>query len=168
MSYSVSGEIHYNSFDQAFKKLIQRHDVLRTVFVHKKSSKPRQVVMRKRNASVYYEDISHLKEGEMHRFIETFKNEDKETGFDLSIDIPIRLAVLKTSGQEYEIIWSFHHIIMDGWCAAVLMKEMLQIYTALRKGEEVDLPAVTPYKEYIKWLEKTRPGSGTQLLAGIS
>ncbi|MCP5106115.1 MAG: AMP-binding protein, partial [bacterium] len=154
--YSVSGYIDLQHFQQGFQALLDRHDVLRTVFVYKKAVKPRQVVLRRREAVVHYEDISGRQHEDTSKYIENFKIKDRENGFDLSKDIPVRLSIIKKTATDSQIIWSFHHIIMDGWCSSILMKEMLFMYTALRKGETLEkqaFPPVPPYKEYIKWLE---------------
>lgn len=72
VSYRVSGEVNRQLVEQAFNILIQRYDVLRTVFVYKTSKKPVQVVLKKREARIYYEDISHLPEAEKPDRIEEF------------------------------------------------------------------------------------------------
>uniref|UniRef100_UPI00056C22E1 condensation domain-containing protein n=1 Tax=Paenibacillus sp. OSY-SE TaxID=1196323 RepID=UPI00056C22E1 len=46
----------------------------------------------------------------------------------------------------------FHHILMDGWCLPLVVKEVLEVYTALCKEEEPQLPRVSEYSEYIRWL----------------
>ncbi|MCP5103045.1 MAG: AMP-binding protein, partial [bacterium] len=154
MSYRVKGGLLPLLFEQSLNRLIRRYDVLRTVFIYKKAAKPRQVLLKTREARIPVEDISHLSEPEQDHYIEVFKERDRETGFELSRDIPLRVSILKLSDSAYEIVWSFHHIIMDGWCTAILIKEMMHFYSRLQEGKEPSLPAAVPYRAYIKWLEK--------------
>jgi surfactin family lipopeptide synthetase A len=154
VSYRIKGELNIDLFEQAFNILIKRHDILRTVFVYEKVKRPLQAVFKERTAGVYYEDISHLTGSEKLTYIREFKEKDKASGFDLSKDIPVRYSVLKTSQECYEVIRSQHHIIVDGWCAGILIKEMLSIYSNLKDGKPVNLPKIVPYSVYINWLEK--------------
>jgi len=156
----LKGQLDLKLFNLAFHQLIQRHDILRTIFIYKKSRKPRQIVLKRREASVGFEDISHMQESERSRYIKSFDNKDRETGFDLSKDIPLRCSILKTSETDFVLIWSFHHIIMDGWCSAILIKEILHIYSCLKNNETVNLPTPVPYSTYIKWLERQNKGKG--------
>ena len=57
---TVSGTIDLDLFEQAFNKLIEKYDVLRTVFIHDKLKTPMQVVLKHRTGSVYFEDITGL------------------------------------------------------------------------------------------------------------
>ncbi|MGE5342504.1 MAG: amino acid adenylation domain-containing protein [Candidatus Omnitrophota bacterium] len=159
-SYRVKGELNLALFEQAFNRIIERHDVLRTVFVHEKVQRPVQVVLKQRKKSIDYHDISHLAADEQEPWIQAFKRRDKARGFELEKDTLIRMAILKISANRYEIIWSFHHIIMDGWCVTILIKELLLTYYGLAQGKPVHLPPAAPYKNYIKWLEKQNKEAG--------
>ena len=161
-SYGVSGEIDHELFERAFNRLIERHEALRTIFIFDKTERSLQIVLKKREAKIYYKDISHLDENKKKTYINNFKKRDKYLGFDLSRDILIRLAILKKCEKSYEIIWSFHHIIMDGWCTTILIKEMLSIYSSIRDGKPVNLPGTVPYSTYIKWLENQNKAEGLE------
>ncbi|HEY6548753.1 MAG TPA: amino acid adenylation domain-containing protein, partial [Vicinamibacteria bacterium] len=50
--------------------------------------------------------------------------------------------------------WSFHHLLLDGWSMTVLNREILACYEAFTRGAEPDLPPVSPYRDYIQWLQK--------------
>ena len=150
---TIKGNLDLNRIEQSFNQLIQRHEILRTVFIYKKIEKPMQVVMKEWKAKVYFEDIIHLIQEEKKQFIEEFKNQDRKKGFDLKKDISIRIAALKTGDDSYCLIWSFHHIIMDGWCLGIIAKEFFEIYEALKENQPLNLEKTYPYSEYIKWLE---------------
>ena len=66
----------------------------------------------------------------------------------------MRVSILKLDTSYYEFIWSFHHILMDGWCIGILNNEFFQIYAANLQGGAHALPPVRPYNTYIQWLEK--------------
>ncbi len=150
----IMGKIDIKLFERSFNFIIEKYDILRTVFLYEKVSQPVQIVLRKRMGNIIYNDISALEEKERNSFIEDFIKKDKMQGFKLSIDLPMRIAVIKTGETEYEIIWSYHHIIMDGWCLGIIMSEFFKAYTLLGKGKEISTVNNYPYSDYIKWLKK--------------
>ncbi len=150
----IMGQIDIKLFERSFNYIIEKYDILRTVFLYEKVSQPVQIVLRKRIGNICYNDISALKEEERKTYIEDFIKKDKMQGFKLSIDLPMRIAVIKTGEKEYEIIWSYHHIIMDGWCLGIIMSEFFKAYTLLGKGKEISTINNYPYSDYIKWLKK--------------
>ncbi len=64
----------------------------------------------------------------------------------------MRLQVVRVADGEYEFLWSHHHILMDGWCVSILIREFFAIYHGLLQGRVVDLPKPPAYAQYIKWL----------------
>ncbi|MFS1514463.1 amino acid adenylation domain-containing protein [Chengkuizengella sp. SCS-71B] len=151
---TLHGIIDPELLEKSFNKLIERYDVLRTVFIFKEVDQPLQVVLDKREASIYYKDISNLMEKDQTEQIEQYKLSEKEKGFNLEKDILIRMALFKTSEDKVKLIWNFHHIIMDGWCLSILAKDLFQIYFSLKNKSLNQLTEVYPYSDYFTWLEK--------------
>ncbi|ETT55847.1 non-ribosomal peptide synthetase [Paenibacillus sp. FSL H7-689] len=153
-SFELGGSLNIPLFEESFNTIIQRHDVFRTLFIHEKTSTPQQVVLKKRPAKVKVEDISNLTSDKQDEFVKLFKEEDIQRGFKLSRDILIRMSIIKKSEHAHLIIWSFHHIVMDGWCMGIVTKELFEIYNALITRQTPNVGAVQPYVNYIKWLER--------------
>lgn len=65
----------------------------------------------------------------------------------------MRTAVFKKGQDRYEWVWSYHHILLDGWCFGIVVQELFEVYNALRENRPYSLGPVKPYKDYIKWLE---------------
>ncbi len=152
MSYEVSGQFDMDIFRSSWNALVRRHDVLRTVFIHKNVPRPLQFVLKDREIDFYTEDISNI--NDQQAYVETFKAKDRQKSFDLSKDMLIRVSVLRQSEQSYHIILSFHHILMDGWCMPIIQSELLEIYAALKAGKQPVLAPLTRYRDYIQWLER--------------
>ncbi|MCP4146335.1 MAG: amino acid adenylation domain-containing protein, partial [bacterium] len=156
---AIEGELEIAHFKESFRQLIGRYEIFRTLFIHEGLDKPLQLVLEPHENQVrfIYKEITHIKEtGHMQVHLETMRQQDKEKGFELSEEMPVRLSVFKTGAETYHIIWSFSHIIMDGWCMGIIFKELMQIYTRLKGAtpQTIQLEPVTPYREYIRWLEK--------------
>lgn len=74
-------------------------------------------------------------------------------GFDLTKDDLIRVAVIQKDNNSYDLIWSSHHIIMDGWYIGIVLGELFSIYGSLINNRKIHLDKVIPYIKYIKWLQ---------------
>ncbi|MBC3840352.1 hypothetical protein GXW82_09405 [Streptacidiphilus sp. 4-A2] len=48
-----------------------------------------------------------------------------------------------------------HHILIDGWSAPQLQRELLTLYAD--RGDDSGLPPVTPYRDYLGWLSRQDP-----------
>ncbi|MGG5776138.1 plipastatin non-ribosomal peptide synthetase PpsC [Bacillus subtilis] len=151
-SFTINGQLDLERFQKSMDAVFDRYDIFRTAFIYKNVAKPRQVVLKHRHCPVHVEDISHLNEKDKEHCTEAFKEQDKSRGFDLQTDVLMRISILKWAPDHYVCIWSHHHILMDGWCLGIVIKDFLHIYQALGKGQFPDLPPVQPYGTYIKWL----------------
>jgi hypothetical protein len=58
------------------------------------------------------------------------------------------------------MIWSYHHILMDGWGLGQIYNNLFEIYGGLQKGESVRLEPAVPYANYIKWLDRQDTDEG--------
>ncbi len=160
MSFTLQTGIDRILFEKAINKIIEKYDILRTVFIFKKVKTPQQVVLKKREAEVAYKDISHLPGKAQLDYIREFEREDRNRGFDLSREVLMRISLIRISTHSYRVIFSFHHIIMDGWCLGILVKDIFYVYHCLWKGQAIYFPRPPSYSNYIKWLEKQDKEAG--------
>ncbi|MCP4213767.1 MAG: amino acid adenylation domain-containing protein, partial [bacterium] len=152
--FTIYGSLDPRLLEKSFQLLVERYDIFRTVFREDKTGKSLQFVLNTRKCEIEYEDISGLAAGEREARLESFKNTDKERGFDLSRDMLMRISLFKMEPGVYTLVWSFHHILMDGWCLGLVFKELVEVYRSLRDGRSPQLPTAIPYRDYILWLEK--------------
>lgn len=155
VSYHILGALEIELVKYALQQLVNRHDILRTSFVYEEMDKPLQVVLKEKTIPLYFEDISHLnREEEQKDYLENYKAKDKKAYFDLTHDCLMRVAIFQLGEEEFEFIWSFHHLIIDGWCVKILENEFFAFYEAIKSGETLKLPEAFQYKSYIQWLDQ--------------
>ncbi|MCP4153812.1 MAG: non-ribosomal peptide synthetase, partial [bacterium] len=154
MSMEISGQIEKTLLEQTFNKLVEKYDVLRTVFLYQTTERPLQVLLEQQPGGIRYRDVTGQGAAEAQEAVETFKKEDRERGFQLTEGPLIRIALFRTGETTHSIIWSFHHILMDGWCLGIVFKEFAEIYHSLKQGKPPVEEPVVPYVRYIRWLEK--------------
>ena len=160
----VEGDFNLDAARDSINLLAVKHDVLRTSFFYKNVEKPKQVVLKERKLEFTIEDLSYINdEDEIAEKISDIKKADIKRGFNLEKGSLLRIKVLKTAENNYRMIWSFHHIIMDGWCLSILFGDFLNFYKRLEKGEDLELikqevvkvrNSSARYGDYIKWLER--------------
>lgn len=153
-SFNMCGELNVEIFEKSFIEVLKRHDIFRTVFITDGLERPQQVVVKEKHAKVVYEDISMKDRQEAKAYIQTFRYEDKKKDFDVTLDVLFRLAIFKIDKNTYSTIWSFHHLVMDGWCLSIVLKEVLSIYKMMMNQEPIQLDSPKPYSKYIQWLQK--------------
>ena len=162
MTYHISGEMDIDRVESAMNLLMNRHEVLRTMFLPDRFERAVQLVLKDRKVDFAHYDVrSEVAAGDSEQVIERYKTLDKSRKFDLVRDTLMRLTVLRIAEEEYVFIWSHHHILMDGWCMGILINEYGYLYGQLVNGVDIELPPVRPYANYINWLED-RDGSQSQ------
>ncbi len=156
-SFGIEGELNLAFFEACWNVLVARHDILRTVFIHKGSDRPLQVVTRKGSIDFRFEANisfgSDLSDAQQREYLAKFRNRDRDEGFDLMRKTPMRVSVFKKSERSFEVVWSHHHLLIDGWCVGILMSEFFEAYSVLRQGGIPEMKPEAPYSAYIRWIE---------------
>ncbi|WP_127490417.1 non-ribosomal peptide synthetase, partial [Paenibacillus ehimensis] len=152
-TFDLNGGFDVVSFGKSLDLLVQRHETLRTNFISGWKDEPVQAVFRERADELLYEDLRGMEEAEREACVAAFTSADKARGFDLGQGSLMRVSVLRTGEETYRFVWSFHHILMDGWCMSLLIQEVFGSYFAFREQRQPELAPVTPFGRFIEWLE---------------
>jgi amino acid adenylation domain-containing protein/non-ribosomal peptide synthase protein (TIGR01720 family) len=150
LSWHVRGVIDVPLLERCWNALIRHHAVLRTAYAHQNTDRPLQIVLRERPLTI---DVHDLRGTDPAAAVKAFKAAERARGFALESEPLLRVAVLTLGDDEHEIVWSHHHIILDGWSVGLLLAELLELYRTGLRGEHYALEAVTPFSKYVKWLE---------------
>ncbi|WP_040496073.1 hybrid non-ribosomal peptide synthetase/type I polyketide synthase, partial [Fulvivirga imtechensis] len=155
LSYRLCGEINITFIEHSLNEIMSRYDILRTIFLHKEYDRPIQVVLSNRKGDFSFQDIrEEVLESDRKTVVQKYRELDRSAKFRLSKDVLMRVKVYQTGDEDYEFIWSFHHILMDGWCVSIIVNEFNLLYQNFLDRGKISLPAVQPYSRYINWLEK--------------
>ncbi|MEW6234512.1 MAG: amino acid adenylation domain-containing protein [Candidatus Omnitrophota bacterium] len=153
-AYRLRGDLDRGLFESAWNELVRRHAILRVSFVYKQVKRPLQIVWKKRDAEFHYQDLRHLPAAEREARVEYYCQEDRRRPFDLTRCVLMRIALLQIEDKTFEVVWSHHHIILDGWSLGVLQEDFASIYQALRTKQPLALAPAPSYGDYIDWLEQ--------------
>ncbi|WP_347339736.1 condensation domain-containing protein, partial [Bradyrhizobium aeschynomenes] len=136
----------------AWQTASDRHAVLRTGFLWRElSGPPQQVVYRRAEVRVVEEDwrthAAGIAPAALDDALTGVAQRDRAAGFDLARPPLQRLTLVRLDDERHWLIWTHHHILMDGWSSARFMAEVMQLL------EDGSLPAQRPrYRDYIAWL----------------
>jgi amino acid adenylation domain-containing protein len=152
--YYLNGKLNTDVLAEAFNSLVNRHEVLRTVFIETESGLMQLIRQAKDyNFELQYTDLSDSSKA-LERAKKTIYKESNQE-FDLEKGPLFKAHLLKIKDEEFIISFVIHHIISDGWSIGILLKELLYLYDALSKGNPNGLsPLRIQYKDYAAWQNK--------------
>ncbi|MCC5667073.1 amino acid adenylation domain-containing protein [Nostoc sp. CHAB 5784] len=150
----IRGHLNLTAFHQAWQRVVERHNVFRTAFHWQELEKPLQVVHNDVKLPWQELDWRNLEVAEQQAKLTTFLLSDRTEGFDLQQPPLMRCTMIQLQTDIYQFVWSHHHLLMDGWCNGILLKEVFTLYEAFCQGQDVSLPFPTAYRNYILWLQE--------------
>ena len=154
MSFFLHGNLDVSQLKRSWQFTVERHPVLRTAVYWEDLDKPLQVVYRLVSLPWEYQDWRQLSPEEHNEKLEAFFKGDRENGLQLSQAPVMRLTLFQFSENAYQFTWSCHHLLLDGWSGALVLKEVFDYYEALTQRQDYHIERPLPYRSYIIWLQK--------------
>lgn len=161
----MSGAITTKIIADAFQLISLRYDALRTAFHNDENGKTIQVVLSEKYIECECREAMDLSEEE----IEKIASEDVKRGFDFEKDTLMRAIILHVDTDKHIIIWTLHHIIIDGWSLDILKRTFYEYLVRLSEGESFDALKLsmekeratkTEYSDYIEWIQSMPKANG--------
>ena len=154
MRSTLEGNLDIPLLQQAWERVVSRHATLRTSVHWQELKAPLQVVYKKVSLPWEYQDWRRATTTELPAQLADFLQSDRQKGLNFSQAPVMRLTLIRTAEETYQLIWSCHHLLLDGWSGAIAFKEMLELYEALSQGQELSLKPACTYRDYVKWWQK--------------
>ncbi|NKQ19010.1 type I polyketide synthase [Brevibacillus laterosporus] len=138
----LEGELDGKRLEQAFMKLIQRHEVFRTS-IQMIDDEPKQCIHDKVDFELTYIEAEETEAPQLVR--------DFIRAFDLDVAPFLRIGLVKLHETKHILIVDIHHIITDGVSFDIFVRDLMKLYS----GEE--LPELRiQYKDYAEWQNSER------------
>ncbi|MER6997136.1 amino acid adenylation domain-containing protein [Streptomyces sp. NPDC000410] len=146
----LSGPLRTDRFQAAVDVLVARHPMLRTVFPAGARPPVQQELPPAMRLPVDFETLA-----EPHLLDERVDAERRRR-FEPWAWPLLRVRVLTLAADEHVLVVHAHHLIGDGYSAALLVRELMSVYDRLTRGEPAGLPPLrSTFRDYAAHL--TRP-----------
>ncbi len=148
-AYVLEGEVVVAALDEAFGRLLERHDVLRTRIVTM-DGEPRQEIVAGVRVSIACGDLTGAEDpaGAFAREAEAVAR----MPFDLGTAPLLRVTLSRLGPARHGLVVVLHHLVADGWSLPILMREVMAFYADARRGRPSALPALgLQYADYAVW-----------------
>jgi len=154
--YRFETEIDVDAFTRAWDCVVQRHEALRTGFTWHGDETQLQVVYRDVLSAVQFFDWRGMGEQAAQQQLEKMLQQELAEGFDLARPPLMRLRLVQLGASDFQLVQSFHHILMDAWCRSLLLTDFFAHYEAFRAGSAVNppRPLPRPFRDFIGWLQQ--------------
>jgi len=153
LQIGLTGPLDRSAFDGAWQDLIDRHTILRTVFILRNTPRFLQAVLKKAIPDIAVHDLTGLDRDAQETRIERFSQAERVRGFDLEAGPPSRILLVRRGPQEHLMIWTHHHVLLDGWCLGLLAEEFFSLYASQHEGFKPSLAPPRAYSNFIKWVQ---------------
>ncbi|MBW4490246.1 MAG: amino acid adenylation domain-containing protein [Trichocoleus desertorum ATA4-8-CV12] len=150
----LQGDVDPSQLEQAWQTVIQHHPILRTGFQWEGLEKPLQIVDRQVTLTLEQFDWRSQSLEVQQNQLQAYIQQDRQRGFDLTCPPLMRLSLIRLSGDRYHLIWSKHHLILDGWSTAMVLQQVWTTYAALRQGQTLPIINSRPFGDYVAWLQQ--------------
>ena len=150
LSLDITGPLDTGAFRRAWQALMQRHAVLRTAFLWEDLDDAYQVVQHE--VPLPLSELDWRDRDEVEEALRQCARQERDQALELN-DAPLmRLCLVRLPEQRWHLIWTFHHILMDGWSVGVAIQQWLALYYQQVRGDNAGLPSSRGYRDYIAWL----------------
>ncbi len=154
ITWTIHGEVDISAFAKAWQSVVDRHPILRTFFAWEGLDEPLQVVRKVVKLPLNYEDWRGLQSEAQQAKVEEFFASERARGFDLSTAPLMRVALIQLEDNVYRFVWSYHHVLIDGWSSSVIFNDVFNFYETLAQGQVLKVTPGRPFRDYIVWLRQ--------------
>jgi amino acid adenylation domain-containing protein len=155
----IGGSLDQAILDRALKEIVRRHESQRTIF-RSLNGEPIQVILPELHVPIEHEDFRALAIGLAETRARECVSEETSRRFDLANGPLLRAKCVRLAEDDHVLILSMHHIVSDGWSAAVFFNELSAIYSAFAAGQPSPLPELAiQYADYAAWQRRILSGA---------
>ncbi|SDM61226.1 non-ribosomal peptide synthetase [Allokutzneria albata] len=145
-SFVLDGVRDSARFAEAWQRVVDRTPVLRSSVVWEGVSEPVQIVHKSVRLPVAHLDWTGVSEEERQARLAELLERDRAEGFDLATAPLMRIALARLSKTEVQVLWTFHHVLLDGW-------SVFQVLSDVFAGGDAPLER-RPFRDYVQWLQE--------------
>jgi frataxin-like iron-binding protein CyaY len=130
LSIQLKGSLSVKSLQEAFLKIIQRHDAMRAII---SENGKHQIILSSYELPIRFRDISEMTAEDKEKFLKKHSLETGNYQFNLTQGPLYVMELIKLDGMHHQLTFTGHHIIFDGWSLSVMLDGTGQLVFLNRK-----------------------------------
>lgn len=151
MAVRLKGKLDRQALQQAFDRLVARHESLR-MRLRTQGEHLYQEVLAAEAVAIVEHDLTALAAAQREARVASLAEGQAQAPFNLLQGPLLRVNLLQLATDEHVLLLTLHHIVADGWSLNVLIDEFVRLYDAACQGSEATLPALPiQYRDYALW-----------------
>jgi amino acid adenylation domain-containing protein len=139
----LTGRVDPAELRASWQSLLDRHPLLRAAFRQRANNQVVQLVADRVELPWQDVDLSGLDTAAQDARAAEVAERERSRGFDLGHPPLLRCVLLRLDAARFRLLLTVHHVVVDGWSVAVLLRELL----SGARGEET-----TTHRAYFSWL----------------
>jgi len=152
------GDLSVEALEHSFDLIIQRHEILRTVYPAHEGQPVQQLVSIART-KLSLTDIRAIPGSSIENQVQRLIWQECRRHFDLATEPVFRIRLLRLQPNEHLLVVTLHQIVFDSRSVAILFHELWSLYEAKRRGivrQLVELPI--QYTDFAIWQRERMQG----------
>ncbi len=147
LAFRLIGSLDRAALEQAFAKIFERHEILRTRFTAE-NGEATQLVEAQAQFQITFLEIGNQSETNLFHLLRA----ELKRPFNLSKDLMLRVTLFRLADDDHVLLLNMHHIASDAWSYAVLLRELTEFYTSAVTGREhATANLAIQYSDYALW-----------------
>jgi acyl-CoA synthetase (AMP-forming)/AMP-acid ligase II/acyl carrier protein len=156
----LRGRLSVNALRDSIQAVVDRHEVLRTVYAVGDRFLPLQSVARDSTLQFTVERRLDVPPDRRDALAPAIAGEAVRQPIDLSRELPLRARIVEFAPDDHLLVVSVHHIAFDGWSESIFTRELSAAYAACLRGTPLTLPPLPiQYGDFAQW-HRQHSGSG--------
>ncbi|WP_411130313.1 non-ribosomal peptide synthase/polyketide synthase [Streptomyces sp. x-19] len=145
MSFVLEGASDVDRLATAWQEAVNASDALRVSISWERVDEPAALVHERVDVPVHTADWSGL-DGERRAAALDERRAADRAGISLDAAPLTRVSLAGLGGDRVQVVWTFHHLLLDGWSTPRLLEDVFTRYSG-------GTPEVRrPYRDYLEWL----------------
>ena len=156
--FELTGRLDPAGLRSAWEATVAHHPALRTAFVWEGIDEPLQAV--RPRVALPWRELDWRDGDAGGERLERYLEDDRARPLDLAAAPVMRLVLIRRADDRWWLVWSHHHLLLDGWSGALVLDEVFARYRAKRTGTDRPVAGFPPFWDYVAWLADRDPGAG--------
>lgn len=151
-SCDIYGKLDLVNFEQAWQQAISQHSILRTAILQGALVEPLQCVLKQVPCPITFIDNSKLEPLAQQASLSELKSSFRSKGVELSTAPLFSLGIVKLNPSHHHFVWTYHHLLLDGWSLPVVIQEVFDCYDTLCRGKQPVKKDIDNYRDFMEFL----------------